>query len=319
MLDSLSCFSHRDSCFWGGCVVLLDSSVDVVPNLLSQVLANLFVRHEFSLVADEVAAESQAALADPATVVFDALHRTAFRGGLANSVFASPQYAKKVTRAQVTEYLASVVGPDSLAVVGAGVDHEDLLSLVDAVMRGADLPANPAPKAPSSYHGGETRIEAPGASRYVLATEGLALGSAERPALLVLQGILGSGEARVKYGNAGAAPFAALSNAGVTVSPVSASYSDAGLFGISVVAKDAKDVKAAVEGAVAALKKAASGVSAQELERGKKAAVTGLEAGREGVLAAATEVLSGGFETPAELAQKISGVTAEQVSQVRFF
>lgn len=299
----------------------------MVPNLLSQVLANLFVRHEFKDVAAEVAAESAAALADPATASFDALHRAAFRGGLANPVFADPSTSKSITRTKVTEYLSSVLGPDSLAVVGAGVNHDDLVALVDAVLRNADLPTGSAPAAPSTYHGGEVRIAAPGASRYLLATEGVAHSSADYAAALVLKGLLGSGEARVKYSTPSASsgsgsPLAKLSGPGVKVSAFNTSYSDTGLFGIEVVADKASDVKAAVEGAVAALKAAASGVSAADLARAKKAAVVDLEsaATREGILhSAATQVLATGtFESPADLAGKIEAVSADQVAKVCF-
>ena len=48
---------------------------------------------------------------DPRTAAFDALHRAAFRGGLANPVFADPLASKGITRSQVTNYLSSVLGP----------------------------------------------------------------------------------------------------------------------------------------------------------------------------------------------------------------
>ncbi|KAI9032353.1 Metalloenzyme, LuxS/M16 peptidase-like protein [Hyaloraphidium curvatum] len=302
---------------------LRDNLVDVVPNLLSQVLANLMVRHQFADVAADVAAETQAALADPATVVADALHRTAFRGGLGNSLFAAPESAKKITRTKVLEYLAKTAGPENLAVVGAGVDHEDLVSLVDAVLRGADLGSGAPAQAASSYHGGEARIEAPGPSRYVVATEGVPFGTADHAAALVLKGILGSGAPRVKYAvpsGSAAAPFAKLSGKGVTVEAVSASYSDTGLFGISVVADDAAAVRGAVEGAVAAIKAAGKGPSAADLARGKKAAAVELEeqATREGILhmAAQQVIASGSFSSPAELVSKIDAVTADQVAKI---
>jgi len=280
----------------------------------------LYQRHEFEDVQHQVVKESSAA--DVNSQVFDALHRIAFRGGLANSLHANPALAKTVKRTDLEAFAKSITSSGAnMAIVATGVNHADLEGLVDAllgkVQTGSGSPATDS----SQYRGGEVRIDATGPSHFIVAGEGVGFTSADYPAALVLKGMLGSGlHPAVKWGQANV-PTGKAGGSGVKVGAFNLSYSDTGLFGVHAIGS-ASGIKSAVEKAIGSLKAASSSVSAADLERGKKAALVAIEShGHDGNIAqlAQQALATGNVLSFGEFGSKISAVTADQVSKVRLW
>ncbi|KAJ4427931.1 hypothetical protein ANN_23941 [Periplaneta americana] len=171
-------------------------------------------------------------------------------------------------RAYLQHYVKSLFTTNRAAVVGAGIQQEDLVCFAQnlALESGAG-PADIATK----YSGGEQRIDAAGSLAHVaVAVEGASLkNTKEALAFAVLQYALGTGPA-VKWG-ASAGSLARAVNAAVASEPVAvtafnASYTDSGLFGF-VASSPGKVAGQVLE---TALKQLRSGnLSSGDITRGK--------------------------------------------------
>ncbi|KXS12027.1 LuxS/MPP-like metallohydrolase [Gonapodya prolifera JEL478] len=307
-----------------GSEFLREDLVDAVPTLLATVSNALYNSHDFSAVSSVVLEESKAALSDPSVAVLDALHKVAFRGGLGNSLFASPTTSKTLSAEAVKSFAESVFSPANIAIVGSGVAHADLVSLVESLSSNLTLGAGSAASPASSYHGGEARIDALGPAHYVIAGESYSFTAPEYAATLVLKQLLGNGFAPpVKYSAPGTtyhAPLVKISSESAQASAFNASYSDAGVFGVHVVAPSSGAIKATVEAAVAALKAASAGkFAADDLVRARKAAILEVESASKSsavIDAGRQALLTGGVAGVKELVEKIGNVSVEDVAKV---
>ncbi|KAJ3330917.1 hypothetical protein HDU76_004503 [Blyttiomyces sp. JEL0837] len=306
---------------------LRDDLVDIVPLLVNHVFNPSFQPYEFLDAIPNILSESAASLADPSTKIFDTLHQTAFRTGLGNSLFASTAGVKALKRSHLQDFAANNIASGRLAIVGTGIAHEELTALVESSLKGFSVPTSAASVKPSTYFGGESRIEAgpKSASQLAIAFKSAAFTSAEYPAALVLRALL-DGSQRLKWGSTsgvtGLLSKAATSSADVTA--FEASYTDAGLIGFYVVGGDAAEVKSVAQKSIDAFKSVAggSGISADALARAKKAAIIDSEAGTFASRDLAIQEIgrsvlaTGSYRTSGELATAISGVTVEDVVKV---
>lgn len=219
-----------------------------------------FGTHEYNEeVLPSVAAEYEQALQSQSTYALDLAHGLAFRSGLGNSLLASPHSVVDFPTA--TSYAKAALNKSNFAVIGSNVAPATLQSLVGEFFTASGA-ALSSPQ--SQYFGGEVRVPAAvhgsHADTYVLAFEGQAASAVE---LDVLRFVLG-GDSSVKW-SAGASPLSKLATATGKVQAFNISYSDAGLFGI-VANGSSAELPSLVGGAVAALKAAAKGVSAEQLK-----------------------------------------------------
>jgi len=248
--------------------------------LLSSVLTSPeFLPHELTeAVLPTAVAESTAALSDPATHALELAHAIAFRSsGLGSSLFAAHPSSKSLDA--VKALAASAFTKGNVAVIGTGIDPAKLSQLVEKHL--ASLPSGGAASAGGStqYFGGESRVAAYGGGQAVFVGFGAPGAS---PELAVLQAYLDTTPA-IKW-TAGTSPLA-----GTGASPVYVPYSDAALFGVLVRTGSAAEATEGIKAAVAALKKVASGLSAEDAKKAvakaKFAAASAVE-GREGLVAA---------------------------------
>ncbi|KAI0937940.1 hypothetical protein AcV7_003270 [Taiwanofungus camphoratus] len=252
--------------------------VDVLSSFISSAK---FTRHELDeYVAPVCQAESTSAFSNPATRAIELAHALAFRTGLGSSLFASA--GSHVFAEDVKTYADSVFGTGNIAVLGTGVDPSTLQKLVEQSL--GSLPASAAPtSSPTSYFGGETRIEAHGAPETVFIGFGTA--GAPAPELAVLAAHLDP-QPSVKWSQ-GLSPISSGIPVDTSVRAVYLPYSDATLFGLLVQGSTAEGVKSAGKAAVAALK-AAGDVKGEELKKAvmkaKFAAASSLD-GRDGLIA----------------------------------
>ena len=299
---------------------LSTSSVDVVPALVSNVFNQSHEVYEFLRALDATAEQTQSSLSDPSTAVVDKLHQVAFRNGLGNSLFASPEALDALKRADLQERVDNFFTSDRIAVVGTGVEHGELASLVEKSLANVKLSAaSPAAPAKSVYYGGEARIEAgpESAAIYAVAYPGASTSSSEYAASLVLKALLG-GTKKVKW-SASSGVLGKVATESTSSTAFSYSYSDSGLLGF-VVEGETGEIKDIVKKSIAALKSLASSVPAAALESAKKAAVVDAEEAlnRLGSLEALGKQATGGVAALTDVSS-ISSVTAADVQKVLVF
>ncbi|KAJ2849178.1 ubiquinol-cytochrome c reductase core subunit 1 [Coemansia brasiliensis] len=243
---------------------------DAVPyfvDVLSQVAAGTkYAEHEFRAVERVVQLEAASAQAHAETRVLEAVHQAAFRGGLGNALYV-PEGSPVNSAESVQAYARSAFARDRVAVVGTGIEAEELSQLV-AASKLAELPAStgfPGVQSTSFAGGSQKVIEsAAPVSHYALA---FACAPEEAP---VLARLLGT-QRRAKW-NVGAAPLAqAAAEDGFAADAFSFAYSDAALVGVLVSAPAAR-LRAAVERVAQTIQKSVARPSADSVQRAAAAA-----------------------------------------------
>ncbi|KAG6865889.1 hypothetical protein C0991_010970 [Blastosporella zonata] len=232
--------------------------VDVLSSFVNSAK---FTRHEFEeYVTPLIEADSAAVDADPATRAVEIAHALAFRSGLGASLFA-PSHSS-LTAEDIKTYAKSAFTKGNIAVLGSGIDQSVLSQLVEKSF--ASTPATAAsPASASTYFGGENRIDAHNGPQTVFI--GFGATGAPTPELAALAAHLSPGPS-VKWSQS-ISPLAAAVPIGVSVQSVYLPYSDATLVGVLVQGASAADIKVAATAAVAELKKAAAGLSQEDVQR----------------------------------------------------
>jgi ubiquinol-cytochrome c reductase core subunit 2 len=253
--------------------------VDVMSSFLT---SGKFQRHEFQeYVLPVVEAESIAASQNPATHALELAHSLAFRSGLGSSLFASPH--SHVSLDDVKDFAARAFSKGNIAVLGTGIDSATLTQLVEKALAGASVGNVAAESKPSTYFGGETRVESHGPETVFI---GFGAAGPADPALAILSAHL-SPEPSVKWSQ-GLSPISAAIPQGTSVQPILMSYSDASLFGLLVQGSSAEGVKEAAKVATKALKES-TGLKGDALKtavaKAKFAAASSLD-GRDGIFGA---------------------------------
>ncbi|KAH8092173.1 Metalloenzyme, LuxS/M16 peptidase-like protein [Cristinia sonorae] len=223
--------------------------VDVLSSFVTDAK---FTRHELSeYVAPVCEAESTTVSSDPAARAIEVAHGLAFRNGLGSPLFSSGH--NHITADLVQEYASSVFSKGNIAVLGTGISQETLSKLVEKSL--AKLAStSEVSSTPSSYFGGETRIDSHEGPQTVF----IGFGATGAPAaeLAVLAAHL-SPQPSLKWSQ-GLSPISASIPPTASVKTVLLPYSDATLFGFVVQGETAKDVKTAASAAIAALKEVGS-------------------------------------------------------------
>jgi ubiquinol-cytochrome c reductase core subunit 2 len=234
-----------------------------VDLLSSFVTSARFTSHEFQeYVLPIVGAETLAASSDPATRAIEVAHALAFRSGLGSSIFA-PTHGS-LTAEDVKSFAASAFSKHNIAVLGAGIEQSTLSKLVEKSF-GASSASTQSTTSPSTYFGGESRIESHTGLQTVFIGFGAA--GAPTPEYATLSAHL-SPQASIKWSR-GLSPIADKIPAGTSVQTVHLPYSDATLFGLLVQGTTAAGVKEAGKIAVKALKDSTAngGVKSEDLKK----------------------------------------------------
>jgi ubiquinol-cytochrome c reductase core subunit 2 len=254
--------------------------------------------------------------------LMEALHSAAFRTGLGRSLYAPANRIGSYDQAALADFVQKQYTSSNMAVVGLGIDHDQLVFAAKKLQVGAGGSKSEA----SQYYGGEIRIDEPGPLTSVaIVSQGVSLGSSDLLALGVLQQVMGTGP-YVKYGSGVSASKVAKAaasgtNAPFAASAISASYSDAGIFGFQVTTQ-ASEVAPVVKALVGAFSDATKGgITDADVNRAKnqlRAAVAmDAENGGSLLLSMGVEALvSHRVTAPAEVDAAISAITTQQVQQV---
>ncbi|THH33357.1 hypothetical protein EUX98_g799 [Antrodiella citrinella] len=224
--------------------------VDVLSSFLTDAK---FTRHELQeYVAPVCEFESTTVASIPATRAIELAHGLAFRDGLGSPLFASAHHP--VTAELVQEYASTVFSKNNIAVLGTGISQDALSELVEKSLASLASSSTGVSSTPSTYFGGETRIENHEGPQTVFV--GFGATGAPSAELAVLAAHL-SPQSSVKWSK-GTSPIAESIPPTASVQTVLLPYSDATLFGFIVQGETTEDVKTAAKAALAALKAAGS-------------------------------------------------------------
>ncbi|KAI1315714.1 ubiquinol-cytochrome c reductase core subunit 1 [Mortierella claussenii] len=237
--------------------------VEIFGDLVAQ---TKFADHEFHAVASDVAAECSVAESSPEVTVIEAVHNTAFRHGLGNSIYAATY--SDITSEDLKQFAADNFVANKIALVATGVSESELKSLADSAFAHV-TPGSAAQTEASKYFGGDVRVAHNSPIGHIaVAFQGAAAGTPEFYTAQVLRSLLG-GDRFVKWSTSGVSPLAAAAakiGHGTQISAFNFGYSDAGLFGIYAQAEH-KSVAEAAKSALNSLKDASKSISADEFKR----------------------------------------------------
>lgn len=208
--------------------------------------------------------------------LIEKLHRAAYRDTLGQSLYVHADSVGSITPKNLEDFVGARYVSQGAAVVGTGVDHDQLVHLV----RKMNFHQQPqqgalAETKKAKYHGGEARVHLKSPLVHAaLVTEGVSLSAQEHLPLILLQLSLGVGPF-VKYGTNVATSKIGKAALSAATDPCAAmcinlSYSDSGLFGFQVVAS-AKDIRKVLTSVVGTIGQATKGsLTDAELQKAKK-------------------------------------------------
>lgn len=211
-----------------------------------------------------------------AQVVNEALHKAAYRGGLAHSVFTPEHQIEKIKNHDLFDFVQKNFVLERMSFFGLGVDESDLKSIIEDNFR-LNGSAYKGVDGAARYVGGEARIQA-GFDRTMVnfVVQGSAISDLKSIAALeVISSALGGTQQKyMKYGDGPQNSLAHALNtisSSVKTSIVNVNHTDTGLFGFSLVAPD-EYLHHATKTAIKHVRKVLSGMSENDLKLAKKAA-----------------------------------------------
>ncbi|ESN98311.1 hypothetical protein HELRODRAFT_185865 [Helobdella robusta] len=198
------------------------------------------------------------------------LHRAAYRDTLGQSLYISRDKIGSITECQLQEFVSSHYVSHNAAVVGIGLDHEQLLHYAKNFHFVQGKPPTPQK---AVYHRGEIREDIKTKYSYVACvTEGLGFASPDMLPLSLLQHCIGIGPS-VKYSSNQVSKLYKAASAAATgpfaVSCINTNYSDSGLFGLNLVS-EAKDSRKILKALFSVMNQAAKGkITDAEVQKAK--------------------------------------------------
>lgn len=248
-----------------------DKNLDTVKYLIDSVsrpefrpweLDDNLYRLKLDLERYDIDAQSQLA---------DLLHRAAFRGGLSNSLFIKSFNLSNNSQEKLLSFTRNHFVATNTTVVGLGVDHDDLVGLVQKELELSSV-SSVGEQNKSKYIGGDCRQ--PFNTKLTFATvvtEGVSLRNKKDVLILELfASILGHGP-RINHGLGGgklSQAIAQVAKEPFKVGALNLSYADTGLFGFSSIT-DGKETKEIIKLNVATIRKAAKEFNETDLKIGK--------------------------------------------------
>jgi len=279
----LSCSATREYMFYQ--VNSARGNLDLVGQTLKQLTTEpTFKPWELSDIQGRLGLEVETMKSQPNMRVFDLLHKAAFRNTLGNSLYAPEFMIGKYSTEQLLHYMKTYFSTNRLALVGVGVDHDELCAQAKNInpFASAEVATDKA-----KYSGGEIRVETGGNLTYAaMAVEGPSLTGNELLHAAVLQNIMGMGPT-IKYTSGSATSkltgsVLKATNQPFAINCINANYTDNGLFGFFAVAqpREIEKVLRAAFGTFASVAK--SGVDEADVARAKQQLKAQISMHREG-------------------------------------
>lgn len=257
---------------------LKDSVPEAVAMLAETATAPKFLPWEVDAQASTLAAEVSAFADNHQALLQEMMHPAAYGASspLGAPFMAKPAALSTIDAGVLGEFVSKEFVPSKMVLAAAGYDHEALVSLAKKHFGG--LPkgaAGTALAAPGKYVGGEARVSDDGdLTHFALAFEGVGWKSDKLVALCVLNTMMGGG-ASFSAGGPGKGMYTRLYQNILNRYPqvqaasvFNAFYNETGLFGVYGAAP-ADSMGPLVAALCEEMKKMASGVSGEELDRAK--------------------------------------------------
>lgn len=269
------------------------------------------MRDNLDLLKQQLAA----AVSTPSVILEEVLHRVAYDGPLGNPLLLDPSDLDAFTHVNLQQYLASVLKPGNLLLVGLGAAHDELKSLSEPLLDAAHFSSEPSDPTPASkYVGGTSHILSSSSPLTHLAVAYEAKGglSDMRSQALasVAKALLAEEKSVVPYSRGESDVYHSWSS-------FAHLHSTTGLFGImaSAEAKKVPGVMEALQKKVAAI---SDKVTDAQLRQAKQVALgafkSALSSSTTALPAIASQILSTGRYNAADLSSAIEGLTGAQVS-----
>jgi len=250
------------------------------------------------------------------------IHEAAYRQSpLSRSLYCNPNNVSKMLNGILLDFVEAHFTVDRIAILGIGVDHDDLLEDVSSYFDSSrSKPTTPIASLPTKFYGGSDLRQDDGTGSVVagLVASAAPKSGSEAVAFKVLSKLLG-GTPHSKYSSnlASSRLNLAISNAapgGSINSAFESSYSDGGLFGFSVATTTDAVGDALKAGAAELGRLAAGDFTDEDVERAKRQAKGEALMHAESVTGVAKTLAVGLLETksipdPLAPAAAIDGVT----------
>jgi ubiquinol-cytochrome c reductase core subunit 2 len=212
------------------------------PFLFATVAVPKFPQYDLGKVKETLRLDRKIFKFNKEAVMFDNLHKVAFRRGLGNSLNVTKSQIEAINQNSLLEFHGKNFNTENVLVVGSGVSAAELNSGV------VPLPQSSATRSVASkFGGGEIRVQDPASDQVMIAIA--SLGGAENSKESIAAGVLSallSGVPNVSYGN----PISPISQQvaneylGESVKAFNFSYSDSGLFGFYINTRASEGGKA---------------------------------------------------------------------------
>lgn len=209
-------------------------------------------------------------------VTNEALHKAAYRGGLAHSTFLPEHQIEKIKGHHLFDFVRQNYVLERMSFFGLGVDEQDLRHNIEERFN-LDGSKFGGVSGATRYVGGEARIQADFPHTMVnFVVQGCPISDLKSNAALSLIGTILGGEKQtyVKYGDGAQKSLANLLSKfspSFKSSLININHSDTGLFGVSITGPNDK-LRDATKAVVKHVKKVMSSVSETDLKEAKKAA-----------------------------------------------
>ncbi|KAJ8319159.1 hypothetical protein KUTeg_004250 [Tegillarca granosa] len=231
---NFSCTSTRELmlyCFTGVNSVMLDKVISLMGSITTEPLFNFW---ELAELKKQMTTDLAFLENNPNAKLVELLHNAAYRGTLGRSLYASEHRLEKLSQEQLLGYVGNNYVRDRMALIGVGVELEQLESLGSTWEIGSPSSSD---NEKVVYCGGERLHDTGGDMAYVaVANEGVGSTSKEFLTSIVLQMIMGT-EPSIKYAGCTSRLGQAVSqgtNKPFSVSCLNMNYSDSGLFGFHI-------------------------------------------------------------------------------------
>lgn len=208
-------------------------------------------------------------------VANEALHKAAYRGGLAHSVFIPEHQIKNIKNKHLFEFVENNYVLERMSFVGIGVDENELRNNVEERFRLNSSPYKGV-DGTTRYVGGEARIQAGFPHTLVkYVVQGSPITDLKGIAALELISSLlgGSEQTYIKYGDG---PAKGISNLLKSYSPalkssmININYADTGLFGFNILGPN-EFMKGATKAVTRHARNVMTNLSEEDLKSAKKA------------------------------------------------
>lgn len=287
---------------------------------MSSILTGILA-HEFKEDVKRVIEVNQAKLAgNPSAVALDAAHALAFHNGLGSPIYPSLSSSAKnyLDEYALADFAEAAYTKPNIALVADGASQSNVSQWTDKFF--SEVPASSSSQlslksTPSTYYGGEQRIDYQHGNSVVIAFPGSSA-SSSTPEIAVLAALLG-GQSGIKWSPGFSLVSKISAETGASGSTSNLKYSDTGLLAVQLSGA-APAVRKAAEETVKALRSVAAGsVSKEDLTKAiGKAKFDALDAGESLVSVGSSLVHGAQPLQPANLAKSFETVTPQKLQSV---